>query len=88
MLPRKAEAAEVPLFKRIDHVALHVSDIDRSIAFYKRHFGCETYYEHTGGRGFRCIQEPHLMDARAAREQGWRRIIFEGLDGEAIELRG
>ncbi len=41
------------MFRRIDHVALHVSDIDRSIAFYERHFGCETYYEHRAGAGFR-----------------------------------
>lgn len=122
------------MFKRIDHVALHVSDIDRSIDFYERHFGCENYYEHTSGRGFRiaylrlgdsvlelthrddggmtgfhfcfetedfdgavtamkaacidCIQEPHDTDAREPHEQGWRRVVFKGPDGEAIELRG
>lgn len=41
------------MFKRIDHVALHVADIDRSIAFYETHFDCEKYYEHTGGAGQR-----------------------------------
>ena len=41
------------MFKRIDHVALHVADIDRSIEFYETHFGCENYYEHTSSRGFR-----------------------------------
>jgi len=33
------------MFKRIDHVALEVADIDRSIDFYETHFGCKHYYE-------------------------------------------
>lgn len=40
-------------YRRIDHIALHVGDLDRSIAFYERHFGCEKYFEHESGRGFR-----------------------------------
>jgi lactoylglutathione lyase len=40
-----------PVFKRIDHVAIHVSDLSRSIAFYETHFGFEKYFQHaaTGG---------------------------------------
>jgi lactoylglutathione lyase len=124
----------MPTYKRIDHVALHVADIDKSIAFYETHFGCENYYQHKSSRGFRiaylklgdtvlelvdrsdgpmtgfhfcfetddfdgavaalqgdgveCIQPPHHTDAREAREQGWRRVVFRGPDGESIELRG
>ncbi|MCH8055510.1 MAG: VOC family protein [Deltaproteobacteria bacterium] len=39
------------MFIRIDHVALHVSDIERSIGFYERHFGFKKYFQHraTGG---------------------------------------
>jgi lactoylglutathione lyase len=39
------------MYRRIDHVALHVSDLARSTAFYERHFGFETYAQHrvTGG---------------------------------------
>ena len=39
------------MFKRIDHVALHVSDLQRSIDFYEKHFGFEKYFQHaaTGG---------------------------------------
>ena len=39
------------MFIRIDHVALHVSDIGRSIGFYERHFGFKKYFQHraTGG---------------------------------------
>ncbi len=122
------------MFKRIDHVALDVADIDRSIEFYETHFGCEHYYEHQSGAGFRiaylklgntvlelvhrnaggmkgfhfCFESddfdgdvarlesagiefvtpPHNTDAREAREQGWRRVVFKGPDGEAIEFRG
>jgi lactoylglutathione lyase len=121
-------------FRRIDHIALHVADIDRSIAFYERHFGCRHYFEHRSGGGFRiaylrigdttielvardeggmngfhfcfetddfdgavaglkaegiaCIQEPHDTPAREPREEGWRRVVFRGPDGENIELRG
>jgi len=125
---------EFYMFKRIDHVALHVADIDRSIEFYVTHFGCEKYFEHTAGPGFRiaylksgdtvlelthfsdgdmkgfhfcfetddldgaiaalkssgvkCLTEPYETAARVPREQGWRRTVFEGPDGEQIELRG
>ena len=34
------------MFKRIDHVALHVADLERSIAFYERHFGFQNYFQH------------------------------------------
>ena len=122
------------LFKRIDHVAIHVSDIDRSISFYRNNFGCDKYFEHTAGPGFRiaylrmgdtvlelvnspedlmsgfhfcfetcdldaaikklkacgvkCVTEPYETVARSPREKGWRRTVFEGPDGEQIELRG
>lgn len=32
--------------------------------------------------------EPHLVEAREAREDGWRRVVFTGPDGELIEFRG
>ena len=122
------------MFKRIDHLALHASDLERSIAFYERHFGWKKYFEQVSSRGFKivylklgdsvlelvgrsdgamtgfhfcletddfegtvarlkadgvaCVQEPHDTPARAPREQGWRRVVFKGPDGEAIELRG
>jgi lactoylglutathione lyase len=39
------------MFKRIDHVAIHVTDLDRSVAFYENHFGFKKYFQHaaTGG---------------------------------------
>jgi len=39
------------MFKRIDHVALHVRDLQRSADFYERHFGFKKYFQHraTGG---------------------------------------
>ena len=33
-------------YKRIDHTALHVRNIEVSKEFYERHFGFETYFEH------------------------------------------
>jgi lactoylglutathione lyase len=122
------------MFKRIDHVALEVADIDLSIKFYESHFGCKHYYEHKSGAGFRiayqkigntvlelvhrnaggmkgfhfCFESddfdgdvarlegagnpfmtpPHDTDAREPREKGWRRVVFKGPDGEAIDAGG
>lgn len=39
------------MFKRIDHVAIHVADLDRSIQFYERHFGFKHYFQHAAGSG-------------------------------------
>jgi lactoylglutathione lyase len=39
------------MFKRIDHVALHVGELDRSVAFYERHFGFKNYFSHTVPNG-------------------------------------
>jgi len=120
-------------FKRIDHVALHVSDLAASVKFYETHFGFENYHEQetpTGiqitylrladtvlelvGRaesmkgfhwcletddfdgavaeleanGVEIAQRPHPTDAREAKEEGWRRVVFKGPDGEQIEIRG
>ena len=33
-------------YKRIDHVAINVSDLARSRKFYETNFGFETYFEH------------------------------------------
>ena len=122
------------MFKRIDHVALDVADIERSIAFYEEYFDCKLYYQHLTGdgkkiaylrsgdtvlelvnrdargmngfhfcfetdqfdveverlkkAGLKVLTEPHSTDAREEREKGWRRVVFSGPDGEAIEFRG
>jgi lactoylglutathione lyase len=39
------------MFKRIDHVALHVGDLDRSVAFYETHFGFRKYFQHAATAG-------------------------------------
>ncbi len=41
------------MFKRIDHIALHVGDLEKSRDFYQRNFGFEHYFEHVGGGGQR-----------------------------------
>jgi lactoylglutathione lyase len=41
------------LYKRIDHTALHVSDLDRSVKFYEQHFGFKNYFEHAVPTGMR-----------------------------------
>ncbi len=122
------------MFKRIDHVALHVADLDRTVSFYEENFGFRKYFQHeaTAGmqiaylklgdtvlelthrsegsmtgfhfcletdsfdetvaelqrRGVPLLREPHGTAAREPREEGWRRVVFGGPDGEQIELRG
>jgi lactoylglutathione lyase len=122
------------MLKRIDHVAIHVRDLDRSVAFYEQHFGFKKYFQHaaTGGLqiaylklgdtvlelthktdgammgfhfcletdnfdetvsrlqqdGVQLVRAPHDTVAREPRENGWRRVVFGGPDGEQIELRG
>ena len=121
------------MFKRIDHVAIEVSDLEKSKAFYEQQFGFKTYFQHdtpTGidiaylkladtvlelvGRaapinGFHfCLEtedfdkavnqltkaglefatKPHDSTPREPREENWRRVVFKGLDGEQIEIRG
>jgi len=39
------------VFKRIDHVAIHVADLDRSVTFYEKHFGFKHYFQHAAGTG-------------------------------------
>jgi lactoylglutathione lyase len=122
------------MFKRIDHVAIHVADLDRSVTFYEKHFGFKKYFQHAGSGGLqiaylklgdtvlelthrtdgammgfhfcletdnfdatvaklqkdsvKLIRAPHDTAAREPRENGWRRVVFGGPDGEQIELRG
>lgn len=121
-------------FTRIDHVALDVSDLETSAAFYQKHFGFERYNDYTtptglniaylklGGTvlelvgesrgamtgfhfclitddfdaavstlkqaGLPVVTEPHPTGAREPGEEGWRRVVFGGPDGEHIEFRG
>jgi lactoylglutathione lyase len=39
------------MFRRIDHIALHVSDLDRSVDFYKKHFSFKKYFQSTTAGG-------------------------------------
>ena len=39
------------MFKRIDHVALHVADLDRSVDFYESRFGFRKYFQHAAAGG-------------------------------------
>ena len=48
-------------FKRIDHTALHVANIEVSKNFYETHFGFETYFEHETPTGI-SIAYLRLMD--------------------------
>jgi lactoylglutathione lyase len=128
------EREEKMMFKRIDHVALHVTDLDGSVKFYEKHFGFRHYFQHAAGsgaqiaylklgdtvlelthhfdgamtgfhfcletdnfdetvaklqnNGVKLIRAPHDTAAREPRENGWRRVVFAGPDGEQIELRG
>lgn len=126
------------MFERIDHIAITVKDLEKSINFYERHFGFKKYFEHDvpvpyikkiaylklgegvlelvhapdskssmegfhfcfkvkdfdeavsklKGEGIPVITEPHPTPPRSHEEEGWKRVVFKGPDGESIELRG
>lgn len=39
------------MFKRVDHIALHVPDVERAAAFYQSCFGFERYFSHSSSSG-------------------------------------
>jgi lactoylglutathione lyase len=39
------------MFRRIDHLALHVSDLNRSIEFYEKNLGFKKYSQHAASGG-------------------------------------
>ena len=39
------------MIERLDHVAIAVSDLDRSVAFYSHHFGLNPYFVQSGRVG-------------------------------------
>lgn len=39
------------MFKRVDHIALHVPDVELSAAFYQSRFGFERYFSHPSSSG-------------------------------------
>ena len=39
------------MFKRIDHIALHVKDLERSVEFYERHLEFRKYFQHAVAGG-------------------------------------
>jgi lactoylglutathione lyase len=45
-------------------------------------------YRRLKSAGIPIDTEPHPAGARESREDGWRRVVFMGPDGELIEFRG
>lgn len=45
-------------------------------------------YTRLKNAGITVDTEPHPTGAREAGEEGWRRVVFVGPDGEMIEFRG
>ena len=38
--------------------------------------------------GVLVVKEPHIPSPRTPQETGWKRVVFQGPDGELIEFRG
>ncbi|MFT9497946.1 VOC family protein [Anaerosolibacter sp.] len=45
-------------------------------------------YHRLKDAGVEVLQEPHNTSPRVSSEEGWKRAVFKGLDGEQIEIRG
>ena len=39
------------MYRRIDHIALHVKDLDCSVNFYEQHFGFKKYFQNQARTG-------------------------------------
>lgn len=126
------------MIARLDHVAVAVRDLQKSIDFYASHFAMEHYFTQENvrppqllsiaylrsaqgvvelmhrpthetiqgfhfcfvtddfdadfkrlvGEGVPVKSEPHPTAARIPAEANWMRCVFEGPDGEEVELRG
>ena len=57
------------------HFCLETDDIDGAVKTLK-------------DAGVPVHTEPHEVAAREKREEGWRRVVFHGPDGEQVEIRG
>ncbi len=57
------------------HFCLKAEDFDAAMAM-------------LAAKGIAVHTAPHPTAARVAREEGWRRAVFLGPDGEQIEIRG
>jgi lactoylglutathione lyase len=57
------------------HFCLETDDLDAAV-------------ERLQSDGVKLVRAPHPTAAREPREDGWRRVVFAGPDGEQIELRG
>ncbi len=45
-------------------------------------------YNRLIANGVKLLQVPHLPEPRVASEKSWQRTLFQGPDGETIEIRG
>jgi catechol 2,3-dioxygenase-like lactoylglutathione lyase family enzyme len=61
------------VIKRLDHVAISVADLDRSIAFYSRHFGLDPYFVDRNRVGGRLEGIAYLRSAQGVLELMLRR---------------
>jgi len=81
------------MFRRIDHVAIHVSDLERSVAFYEQRFGFKKYFQHAAAGGMQ-IAYLKLGDTvlelthRAEAMKGFHFCLeAENLDAAVAELQ-
>ena len=45
-------------------------------------------YQWLKNAGIPVVAEPHIPEPRILKEKGWKRVVFQGPDGELIEFRG
>ena len=45
-------------------------------------------YQRLKNAGVPVVTEPHIPEPRTLQEKGWKRVVFQGPDGELIEFRG
>lgn len=88
----------VPAIKKIVYLKLgdsvleliHMPDSDKiqGCHFCLESDNFDEDYQRLKQAGIPIQTEPHPAGAREPGEEGWRRVVFTGPDGEAIEFRG
>lgn len=64
-------------YKKLAYVAVNVTDLDRSVTFYRDLVGLDLVEQHDGMAFFRCSRDHHNIVLCSASEAGLKRVAFE-----------
>ncbi|WP_066497979.1 VOC family protein [Abyssisolibacter fermentans] len=72
----------------LELIHIPTGSLDKGFHFCLESDSFDEDYNRLINAGIPVETEPHPVGAREAGEEGWRRVVFVGPDGESIEFRG